>query len=85
MKTTEFKQKLHDYIEMADEKKIKAIYAIVEDDIEETYNYWENKNFVAELDRRTKEYENGKAKVYSLDELESNARKSFNAKKNSRK
>ena len=39
------------------------------------YHHWEDESFVAELDRRTAEYESGNAKVYTLDELEAAVRK----------
>jgi hypothetical protein len=68
MKTVLIKEKLHHYIETAGEKKLKAIYAIVEDDIQEPVNVWEDKNFVAELERREKAYKNGTAKMFSLAE-----------------
>ena len=41
---------------------------------------WQDKNFIAELDRRTMEFESGKAKTESLEQLETNARNSFKAK-----
>jgi hypothetical protein len=41
---------------------------MVEDEIEETNNYWEDEIFIAELERREKEYLNGNAKTYSLEE-----------------
>ena len=41
---------------------------------------WDDENFIAELDKRTAEYENGKIKPLKLDELENNARKSYKAK-----
>jgi hypothetical protein len=46
---------------------------------------WADASFVAELDRRTTEYESGKAKVYTLDEIEAATRISYKAKKKSGK
>ncbi len=58
MDTATIRQHLHDYLEVADERKVKAIYTMVEDEI--------NTNFVeytdeekAELDRRVEYYLNG--------------------------
>ncbi len=74
MKNLKLKQKLHQYIEMADEKKLKAIYVMVEDEIEEKYDIWNNKDFVAEIERRTSEMENGSAKTYTWDEVQQHAK-----------
>jgi hypothetical protein len=68
MKTVLLKEKLHHYIETVEEKKLKAIYAMVEDEIKEPANVWEDKNFVAELEKREKAYKNGTAKMYSIEE-----------------
>jgi hypothetical protein len=68
MKTQELKEKLHNYIETADGKKLKAIYTMVEEEIEETNNRWEDEIFVAEIERREKEYLNGTAKTYTFKE-----------------
>jgi len=35
MKTSKFKEKLHRYIESAGQKKLKAIYTMVEEEIDE--------------------------------------------------
>jgi hypothetical protein len=51
MKTTAIRQRLHQFIETAEEKKVKAIYTLFEDEI--TQDEWEyTDEFKAELDRR---------------------------------
>jgi len=67
MNTVDIRQKLHDYIEAAPRKKIKAIYTMVEDEIDETYDHWEDEEFVAKLLKEEEEYLNGTAKTYSLE------------------
>lgn len=68
MNTTDIRQKLHHYIETAQDKKVKAIYAMVEDEIQETYDYWNDEEFLSELRRRQESYISGKAKTYTLSE-----------------
>lgn len=53
MSTIQIRKKLHRYIDQAQEKKLKAIYASVEDEIEESA-HWEDQNFIDELIRRSK-------------------------------
>jgi hypothetical protein len=68
MNTTDIRQKLHHYIETAQDKKVKAIYAMVEDEIQETYDYWNDEEFLSELRRRQESYISGQAKTYTLSE-----------------
>jgi len=68
MKSAELREKLHSYINTAPEKKLQAIYTMVEEEIEETNNCWEDEVFIAELERREKEYLNGTAKTYTFKE-----------------
>jgi len=64
MTATIIRQKLYDYIRIAEDKKVKAIYTMLENDIEEgNYDYWNDKEFVAELDRRSASYKSGKSKA----------------------
>jgi hypothetical protein len=80
MKTAELKQKLHDYIEIAEEKKLKAIYTMVEDDIAAPYNYLNDEDFMKELNRRTHDLESGKVKGVSWKEVKEKAIKAIQSK-----
>jgi hypothetical protein len=64
------REKLYDYIRVADDKKIKAIYTMLEDDMTEQLGWWNDNTLVQELDSRYKAWENGSAKAYSLAEVE---------------
>lgn len=83
MSTATIRQKLHHYIETAQDKKIKAIFTMVGDEIEETYNRWNDEKFVAELQRRETTYLNGTSKTYTIEQSLSRAKQSI--KKNKKK
>ena len=57
MTTSTIRLKLQDYIQTVADKKVKAIYTMFENEIEETSNYWEDKSFVAEMKKRSKDIE----------------------------
>lgn len=82
MKTITIRQKLHHYIEIAEEKKLKAIFTMVENEIEEPYDQWNNLSFVTEMKERAKETEEGKAKMYSWDEVQEKAKQSLQKARN---
>jgi putative addiction module component (TIGR02574 family) len=67
MNTTSIRQKLHNYLEVADDKKLKAIYTIVEDAIQESEVEYTDE-FKAELDRRFTAYSNGTEKTFTAEE-----------------
>ena len=75
MTTTAIRQKLVDYMKIADDKKVKAIYTMVEDEISTSENDWDE-DFIKELERRSKSFANGKTKTYSWEETKSAAIKS---------
>ena len=58
MKTAEIRKQLHSYLEVADDKKINAIYTMVEDEIKETI-FEHTPEFKAELDSRVNYYLKG--------------------------
>jgi putative addiction module component (TIGR02574 family) len=67
MNTTSIRQRLHSYLETANDKKIKAIYTMVEDEIEKTGVEYTDE-LKEELDRRYAAYENGAEKPISSSE-----------------
>ena len=60
------KEKLHHYIDTADEKKLQATYTILEDEIEGEFFYTPDEIKIF-YDRRQKHL-NGESKSYSVDE-----------------
>jgi hypothetical protein len=69
MNTSTIRQKLYEYIKVADDKKVKAIYTIVENDINEMNEWWNDENFIAELDKRSSDLKSGKDKGVAWEEL----------------
>ncbi|HLZ89213.1 MAG TPA: addiction module protein [Puia sp.] len=67
MTTAAIRKKLTDYLKVADEQKVKAIYTMVKDEIDTDTNDW-SPAFIKELDRRRKEVVNGSAQTYSWEE-----------------
>jgi hypothetical protein len=54
---------------VADDKKVKAIYTIIESDINEMNHWWNDERFIAELDKRSSDLKSGKDKGFTWDEL----------------
>ena len=69
MNAAAIRDKLYDYIRIADDKKIKAIYMMLEDDITEETEWWNNPAFVAELEKEYDAWDAGKEKGYSFAEI----------------
>ena len=66
MSSAQIRQRLHDYIDIAEDKKLKAIYTLLQDHINDGYQLTEEQK--AELDRRLNDYKNGIGRTYSWDE-----------------
>ena len=64
MTTKAIREKLTRYLQIADDKKVKAIYTMIEDEINTSDNDWDD-SFVKELENRSGGFENGTAKTYS--------------------
>lgn len=59
----------------------KVVLSVVKSFAGQGESWWEDKNFVAEIDRRFAEMESGNAKLYILDKAEALARQSYKNKK----
>ena len=70
MTVAAIREKLFDYIKVADDKKIKAIYTLLEDQMVKEYDWSQDEDFVAELDERVRRYEAGIDRGYTWDEVE---------------
>ena len=66
MRTTQIRQQLHDYIDSAEDKKLKAIYTLLEDDLSDDYQLSIAQK--EELDKRYNDHQNGVGRTYSWDE-----------------
>ena len=80
MKTEAIREKLVNYLQVADEKKLKAIYTMVEDEINTATNDWDE-NFIKELEQRSKSFSDGTAKTYSWEETKRAAINKVKSKK----
>jgi len=74
MGTLSIREKLHDYISYADEDKLKAIYILIEDEINEHLNLWEDKDFLKQIDLRLTEYESGNLTTPTWEEVKQRAK-----------
>ena len=68
MTTAAIRTKLADYIRIADEKKLKAIYTMVEDEINEASPVIYTPSLKSEMDRRVDHYLDG-GKMISPSEM----------------
>jgi hypothetical protein len=69
MKTAAIRDKLNDYIRIADDEKIKAMYVLFKNEINAELAWWQNNDFIKELDADYKKWKAGKANGYSVDEV----------------
>lgn len=63
------RHKLFDYIRVADDKKLFAIYNLLENEIKQTSEWWKDKDFTNELDNRYEALETGIDKGYTTNQL----------------
>lgn len=69
MTITAIRERLYDYIRVADDEKLKNIYELFEDQMAPAVDWAQDESFVAELDDRVKRWENGTDPGFSIDEI----------------
>jgi len=77
MEAADIKQKLHHYIDTADEKKLQAIYTILEDEIEGEFFY--NQDEIKQFYERREKHLTGISKSYSVEEAHNSIRQNRKA------
>ncbi len=80
MTTSAIREKLTAYLQTADDKKVKAIYTMVEDEINTQANDWDE-DYIPELNKRSKSFSDGSAKTYTWEETKKAAIQRVKAKK----
>lgn len=80
MTTSAIREKLSVYLQTADDKKVKAIYTMVEDEINTQANDWDE-DLIVELKKRSKSFSDGSAKAYTWEETKKAAIQRVKAKK----
>ena len=74
MTTAAIREKLHYLIDTADDKHVKAVYSIFKDEIAEKHDPWEDEAFVKEMTQRITDFESGKTKGVTWEEVKQKAR-----------
>ena len=77
MRTAAIDKQINTYLGQLNPKEKQAVLSVVRTFVENKQDdrFHEDKKFIAELDRRTAEYESGNAKALTLDQLEARAGK----------
>jgi len=73
------KEKLHEYIDHADEKKVQAIYTLVENELEDRSDLYDEATLNS-FRKTSKDYSAGKEKGYPVEESMNRIRKQIGKK-----
>ena len=74
METEVIRERLQEYIRFAEDKKVRAIYTMVESEIKVDIDLWEDEDFLNEINARVDDYESGKVQGVSWEEVKKQAR-----------
>jgi putative addiction module component (TIGR02574 family) len=67
--TVMIKHELHDYIDNATDERLEEVYVMLKGNNAENYKWWEDKELVAELERRSADLKSGKDKGVPWEEV----------------
>ena len=67
MVSIKIREKLHEYIDTADEKKLEAIYTLLQDNIDSNNEY--SNSELAEIYARRSKYKNGEEQVMNTEDF----------------
>jgi len=83
MRTATIDKQINTYLGRLNSKEKEVVLGVVKTFVENRHedDLLEDKTYVAEMDRRFKEMESGRVKLYTLDEAESLARHAYKARK----
>ena len=70
MTTTAIRERLYDFIRIADDKKVKAIYMMLEDEVITETQWWKDHVFTAQLDKEFEDWNSGKSKSYTMADID---------------
>jgi len=73
MNNETIRERLTEYLRFADDKKVQAIYTMVEDEIIEELNLWENEDFLKEMASRVQSFESGNEMGTSWEDVKAKA------------
>jgi hypothetical protein len=74
-------KEINQYLTQLNQEQKKAVLTVVKTFAKEE-DWWNDKTYEKEINRRFKEMESGKVKTLTLDELETGARKAYRKKSN---
>jgi hypothetical protein len=74
------REKLHDFVNTADDKQVETLYSIFEDEIAEKYDWWKDEGFLKELKCRLDDIESCKVQGISWEVVKLKARDRLAAK-----
>ncbi len=78
MTASVIRERLHSYLDVADDRKVKALYTLIENDIEANFNeigdHWADEEFVAEMNQRAADMDSGRDEGRSWEEVHNSVR-----------
>ena len=68
MDTLTIREKLYEYIREADDETVEELYANIKNEVSEPYEWYNDPELVAELERRSADLKSGKDKGFTGEE-----------------